>query len=188
MFEEEERDLVRRALRLDDRPVRALMTPRPRVVWLDTNDPPEETRRRAAQSRNSYYPVARGDLDELLGIASVKDARARHVTGQPADLVGALRPPALVPEGAPATDALEAFERLGLSALPREEQAGYQTVGGMMMDALGRVLRAGDRFEWEGVLLRGRGHGRPPRRQGAGLPGDFREHAYLGLWGNRIRG
>jgi len=51
VFEEEERDLVRRALRLDDRPVRELMTPRPKVVWLDTDDPPEETRRWVAESR-----------------------------------------------------------------------------------------------------------------------------------------
>jgi putative hemolysin len=218
VFEKEERDLVRRALRLDDRPVRELMTPRPRVVWLDAEDPPEEIRRQAGESRHSYFPVARGDLDDLLGIASVKDAWSRQASGEPADLVGSLRPPSLVPEGAPATDALEAFkrsglplalliderghieglvtltdvlealvgevpdedeggeeqivrredgswlvdgllaadelkERLGLSALPREEEADYQTVGGMVMDALGRVPEERDRFEWEGYCF-----------------------------------
>jgi putative hemolysin len=66
VFEEEERDLARRALRLDDRPVRALMTPRPAIEWLDADAPPEEHRRSVAESRHSYYPVARGDLDELL--------------------------------------------------------------------------------------------------------------------------
>ena len=35
VFEEEERELAIRALRLDDRPVRELMTPRPKIVWLD---------------------------------------------------------------------------------------------------------------------------------------------------------
>jgi putative hemolysin len=44
----------------------------------------------------------------------------------------------------------ELKERLGLSALPREEEADYQTVGGMVMDALGRVPEEGARFEWEG--------------------------------------
>ena len=215
VFEEEERELVARALRLDDRPVRELMTPRPQVVWLDADNAPEEIRRRAAQSGHSYFPVARGDLDDVLGITSVKDAWAREVAGQSADLLGSLRRPPLVPEGAPATVALEAFkrtgmpialvlderghieglitltdvlealvgnvpdadecvevlilrredgswlvdgllaaeelkERLELIGLPREEEADYQTVGGMMMDALGRVPAAGDRFEWEG--------------------------------------
>jgi len=191
------------------------MTPRPKVVWLDADDPPEEIRRLVAESRNSYFPVARGDLDDLLGIASVKDAWTRQASGQSADLLGSLRPSPFVAEGAPATDALEAFkrsglplalviderghieglitltdvlealvgdvpdedepteeaivqredgswlvdgllaaeelkERLGLKELPREEKAEYQTVGGMVMDTLGRVPAEGDRFAWEG--------------------------------------
>ena len=215
VFEDEERDLVRSALQLDDRPVRELMTPRPKVVWLDADDPPEEIRRLVAESRHSYFPVARGDLDDLLGIASVKDAWVRQASGQPADLLGSLRPSPFVAEGAPATDALETFkrsglplalviderghieglitlsdvlealvgdvpeedepteeaivrredgswlvdgllaaeelkERLGLKELPREEKAEYQTVGGMVMDTLGRVPAEGDRFAWEG--------------------------------------
>jgi putative hemolysin len=215
VFEEEERDLVRRALRLDDRPVRELMTPRPKVAWLDVDLPPEEVLRQAREAGHSYFPVARGDLDDLLGIVPIKEAWARQASGEPADLLGSVRPSPLVPEGAPATDALEAFkrsglpvalviderghieglltlrdvlealvgevreedqpveeaivrredgswlvdgllaadelkERLGLRELPREEEAEYQTVGGMVMDALGRVPEAGDRFEWEG--------------------------------------
>jgi putative hemolysin len=214
VFEEEERDLVRRALRLDDRPLRELMTPRPKVVWLDADLPPEGILQQAAQSRHSYFPVARGNLDDLLGVASVKDAWARQATGQPADLVGSLRQPPLVPEGAPATDALEAFKRFGLplalviderghieglitladvlealvgevpdedepaeeaivrredgswlvdgllaaeelkeclelEELPREED-DYQTVGGMVMNALRRVPAEGDCFKWAG--------------------------------------
>jgi magnesium and cobalt exporter, CNNM family len=215
IFEEEERDLVRRALRLDDRPVRELMTPRPKVVWLDADDLLEEVLRQARGAGHSYFPVARGDLDHLLGIAAVKDAWARQASGEPPDMLASLRPTPLVPEGAPATDALEAFkrsglpialviderghieglvtltdvlealvgevpdeagpaeapivrrkdgswlvdglmaadelkERLGFSELPREDEADYQTVGGMVMDALGRVPEEGDRFEREG--------------------------------------
>jgi putative hemolysin len=216
VFEEEERDLVARALRLDDRPVRELMTPRPSVVWLDADDPPAEVLRLARESRHSYLPVARGSLDNLLGLASVKDNWARGPAEHPAELLGALRRPALVPEGAPATRALEAFkgsglplavviderghtegvvtltdvlealvgevpdadgpatesmvrredgswlvdgllaaeeleERLGLDERLRGQgAAGYQTVGGLVMEALGRVPAAGDRFELGG--------------------------------------
>jgi putative hemolysin len=218
VFEEEERDLVRRALRLDDRPVRELMTPRPNVVWLDADDPPEEILRQAREARHSFFPVARGDLDDLLGIASMKEAWARQASGKNADLLGSLRPSPLVPEGAPATSALEAFKRsglpvslviderghieglvtltdvlealigevpdedepaeapivrredgslmvdgllganelrehLGLGGLPREEEADYHTVGGMVMDKLRRVPVAGDRFDWEGYTF-----------------------------------
>jgi len=51
-------------------------------------------------------------------------------------------------DGMLAVDELE--ERLGLRELPRKEAADYQTVGGMVMDTLGRVPSTGDRFEWEG--------------------------------------
>lgn len=214
VFEDEERDLARRALRLDDRPVRALMTPRPGIAWLDADDPPEEHRRLITESRHSYYPVARGRLDRLVGVAAIKDALAREIrTGEPADLVGSLRNPPLLPEGAPATEALAAFKRSGMplalvvdergdieglvtpadvlealvgdlegpgqaSIVRRgdgswlvdglldaeeleeriggvrrpagEQEADYQTVGGMVLAHLGRVPAAGDRFEREG--------------------------------------
>jgi putative hemolysin len=115
VFEDEERDLARRALRLDDRPVRALMTPRPKMVWLDADATTEEHRQLVAESRHSHYPVARGDLDDLMGVASVKDALAQEIReGRPADLLGSLQRPSLLPEGAPATEALAAFKRSSL--------------------------------------------------------------------------
>jgi putative hemolysin len=110
IFEEEERALVGRALRLDDRPVSALMTPRPRIIWLDTEDPAQEHGRLVVEHRHSYYPVARGDLDDLIGLASVKDAWAQMIAGEHVDLLEALRQPIFVPEGVPATAALEAFK------------------------------------------------------------------------------
>lgn len=117
IFEDEERDLARRALRLDDTPVRELMTPRPAIVWLDADDPPEEHLRRIVESRHSWFPVARGDLDGLIGLASAKDRWARNaLTGAAggADLLGSLKTPPVIPEGAPATRALEAFKSSGL--------------------------------------------------------------------------
>ena len=114
VLEEEEKDLVGRALRLDDRPVRELMTPRPKIAWLDADDPFEEHWRRVTQSRHSYYPVARGNLDEMLGVASIKDAIARAVAGESEELLGSLRRPALVSQGAPASGLLEVFKRSGL--------------------------------------------------------------------------
>ena len=216
VFEEEERELVGRALRLDDRPVRELMTPRPAIIWLDTEDPPQEHRRLVVEHRHSYYPVARGDLDNLLGLASVKDAWVRMMTGEHVNLLEALRQPIFVPEGVPATAALEAFKssgvplaleidergnceglltptdilealvgevpdihnpaeeppivrsadgswlvdgllaaeelraHLGLGQLPNEGRGDYQTVGGLVMDQLGRIPMEGDRFEWDG--------------------------------------
>ena len=216
VFEQEERELVGRALRLDDLPVSELMTPRPRIIWLNTEDPPQEHRRLVAESRHSYYPVARGDLDNLVGLASVKDTWAQMMAGEHVGLLETLRQPVFVPQGVPATVALEEFKRsgmhlslvidergnceglitltdilealvgevpdlhspveeppmvqradgswlvdgllaanelrirLGLRELPDEGLSDYQTVGGLVMDRLGRVPVEGDRFEWGG--------------------------------------
>jgi putative hemolysin len=51
-------------------------------------------------------------------------------------------------DGLLAAEELE--DRLGIGQSPREEVADYQTVGGMVMDALGRVPAVGDRFERKG--------------------------------------
>jgi putative hemolysin len=151
VFEEEERELVVCALRLDDRPIRELMTPRPQIVWLDANNAPEEIRRRAAQSGHSYFPVARGDLDGVLGIVSVKDAWAREAAGQSADLLGLLRRPPLVPEGAPATVALEAFKRTRMPvAVVLDERGhieGLITLTDVLEALVGDVSDADERTE-----------------------------------------
>jgi putative hemolysin len=135
----------------------ALMTPRPGMIWLDADDPPEEHPRLVAESRHSYYPVARGDLDDLLGIAPIKDALAREIrTGEPADLLGSLRPPPLLPEGAPATEAVAVFKGSGLPlALVVDERGNVEglvtpsdvleaLVGDLEETGRAQVVRRGD--------------------------------------------
>jgi putative hemolysin len=158
VFEDEERDLARRALRLDDRPVRALMTPRPSIVWLDADDPLEEHRQLVAESRHPYYPVARGDLDDLLGVASIKDALAQEIReGRPADFLGSLRPPPLLPEGAPATEALVAFKRSGLPlALVIDERGDIE---GLVTPSDVLEALVGDLVESRQAQVVRRGHG-----------------------------
>ena len=54
----------------------------------------------------------------------------------------------LLVDGLLAAEELEG--RLGIGERPRGEEAGYQTVGGMAMEALGRAPAAGGRFELGG--------------------------------------
>jgi putative hemolysin len=161
VFEEEERELVGRALRLDDRPVRELMTPRPKIVWLDAEEPPQEHRRLVIEHRHSYYPVARGDLDNLLGLASVKDVWARMMAGEHVDLLEALRQPVLVPEGVPATAALEAFKRSGMQvALVIDERGnceGLVTSTDILEALVGEVPDIHDLAEEPSIVQRADG-------------------------------
>ena len=44
------------------------MKPSPKGVWLDANLPPEEIRQQVALGQPQYFPVARGDLADPLGV------------------------------------------------------------------------------------------------------------------------
>lgn len=109
VFEETELAMVAQVLRLDNRRVSALMTPRPDIVWLDLETPPEELRRRALESGFSVFPVCRRTLDRVLGILRIKDLLAQGEACWSGDLTASLRPALFVPETMPALRVLEAF-------------------------------------------------------------------------------
>jgi len=59
-FHPAEKTIVDMALRLGDRRISAMMTPRTQVEWLDLSDPIEETRAKIRDSHYSRFPVAEG--------------------------------------------------------------------------------------------------------------------------------
>jgi putative hemolysin len=92
----EERETVDRVFRMGGRPVRALMTPRVDVEWLDLTRPLEENRAKASASPHSYFPVADGRIDAVKGIVRLNDLWAPGVATS-ADLVTRGREPLYVP-------------------------------------------------------------------------------------------
>jgi len=72
-IQEIEQDIVERVFALGDRKVSSLMTHRSDIVWLDLNDSPTAIRQKIGAEIYNVYPVADGDLDEILGVVSVKD-------------------------------------------------------------------------------------------------------------------
>ena len=67
VFHPAEREMIEGVLRIGDRTVRSIMVPRPAVVWLDVEDTPEAIYATIAESGHSRYPVARGDIEEVIG-------------------------------------------------------------------------------------------------------------------------
>jgi len=158
VFEEEERDLVARALRLDDRPVRELMTPRPNVVWLDADAPPEASREVMARHRFSRFLVCEGTLDRVLGMVDVKDLWARRLAGEPVDdLRALLRKPLFVPENTRALRVLELFRESGTHlALVVDEYGGIEglvTLNDVLEEIVGELAVAGAQAD-PGVVRR----------------------------------
>lgn len=109
IFEKAEQEMIDGVMRLADRSVRSIMTPRHDVVWLDPSDPLEAVRDEIATAAHSRYPVSRGELDEVVGIVHTKDILDRHLSAQEFDLAAAARPPLTVHESTPVLRLMELF-------------------------------------------------------------------------------
>jgi putative hemolysin len=127
VLEPTEHEMMRRVLRLGDRRVEALMTPRPEIVWLDPEAPREETHRRITESAHSRFLVARESLDHVLGVVQAKNLLAHTLTDQPIDLHTTLEQPLYVPESMQALLVLERFKESGThTALVVNEYGGLE--------------------------------------------------------------
>jgi len=128
-FEESEQEMVSRVFRLGDRSVKSLMTPRTEVAWLNIDAPWEENLREIQAYPHSQYPVARGSLDNCLGIVRMKDVLATCLVGEAADLSQLLQTPLYVPEGLRALNVLETFQTSGTHmALITDEYGGIEGI------------------------------------------------------------
>lgn len=109
VFDETEQDMIRNVLRMDDLAVRAVMTPRTEMVWLDLDDPLEDNLEKISESRFSYYPVFQSDMQHLQGVIAVKDIWIQLVKGQAADFQSVLQQPLFIPENVLMIEALDRF-------------------------------------------------------------------------------
>jgi putative hemolysin len=216
VFQRAEAAMVDRVLALDLLPVTALMTPRPKIVFLNLDDPEEANWRRIVTSGHSYFPVYQNNRDQVVGMVAVKALWAHAAIGLPTTLKNLMLPVFSVSETMTAIQVLEHFKKsgrhtaivvdefgatqgmvtlidvleaivgdlpergrrnqpeakrlddgswlveatlpvgefkttLGLTAaLPHEDEAAYQTLGGFVVTHLGRIPEAGDAFEWGG--------------------------------------
>ncbi len=111
VFEPIEEEIVRHLFRLSDQRVAALITPRTEIVWLDPDEPAGEIRRKIMDAGHSRYPVARGDLDNVIGQALVKDLMAQEWRGDILDVMAVLQPVPFIPETVPALAVLDSFRK-----------------------------------------------------------------------------
>jgi len=127
VFEQSERQIVQRALDLDDLRVTSLMTPRPDITWLDLDDSAAEIRRKIIESGFSRLPVIDGDRDQVLGVARTTELLAHYTekqTGEessnrePAmDLRQHIYDPVFIPSSASPVQAVELFRQFKLHTI-----------------------------------------------------------------------
>ncbi len=161
-------EMIENVFDMGDRRVRSLLTPRRDVNWIDADAPWEDVRDALLEASHARLPVARGELDALIGVVKVHQILDRLLVGEAVD-VAALAEPALeVPESLDALSLLERFREEGTRfAVVLDEYGGVEgivTAGDVLTALLGElaggtsedapdVTRLGeDAYELDGTL------------------------------------
>src|SRR5688500_4730602 len=113
VIEEQERAILSGVMRLTDRPVRELMTPRTELDWLDVAASEEDIHATIVSSPHSLLPVAEGSPDKMLGVVKVRDVLGLMLAGEPVRLAELMRKAEVVPDQLDAMDALRMLQQSG---------------------------------------------------------------------------
>jgi putative hemolysin len=106
VLEENERAIISGIVRLADRPVREVMTPRTDIDWIDMSCSREQIREALAETPHSRLPVAEGSVDNIVGVVSTRDMLWALLNGQELELRSLTRTAPVIPDLMDAMDAL----------------------------------------------------------------------------------
>jgi putative hemolysin len=110
VIEPGERAMIAGVMRLGDRPVRAVMTPRREVDMVDLSADPDDIRRTIVESVHSRLPAHAGTPEEMLGVLQAKDLLDAYLRGEHPDLRAHVRSAPNVPDTADALDVLDVIK------------------------------------------------------------------------------
>jgi putative hemolysin len=132
-IEADEEEMLSKVFDFANKDVSNVMVPRPDVVALSVDLPPEECLQAVLDSPYTRYPVYRGTLDDIVGVLHVRDLiEAMHERGGIAhvDIAEIIRPATMVPETKDLADLLTEFRLTrGHLAIVIDE---YGTVAGIV--------------------------------------------------------
>lgn len=109
VIEAHEHQMVRNVFRLDDRQVGSMMIPRGDMAWLNLEDTLDENLAIIKEHGHSRYPVCRGGLDDVVGVATAQQLLQQFAQTHTADLTLGLQPAVFVPETLSGMELLEHF-------------------------------------------------------------------------------
>lgn len=158
LFEKTEYDIVSRALRLDDRHLKALMTPRVDLVMIDLDAERRDILELISCHTYSRFPVYRGDRAQILGYIKVRDLLAqsvRHGSLEAVNIEHAVSETLFVPETVSAMVLLELFKKnraeLALIVDEYGDIQGMVTLSDVMSALVGDVTVIGEENDPDAV-------------------------------------
>ncbi len=129
VIEESERAIISGVVRLADRPVREVMTPRTEIDWIDEKADAKAIHQAVLGSPHSRLLVASGSVDEVVGVVNARDLLAAELTGKKLDLKSLMKRAPIVPDQVDAMDALEALRHADVPiALVHDEYGHFEGI------------------------------------------------------------
>lgn len=125
VIEDEQRQLLTGVVRLAERPVREMMTPRTEVDWIAADADADGIRAAIDESTHSLLPVADGSPDTILGVVKVRDVLAGMVAGRTVDLRDMMRKVEVVPDQLDAMDALRVLQSAEVAMAVVHDEYGH---------------------------------------------------------------
>ena len=155
VVERDEREMIHKALELEDILVKAVMVPRPDMFCLELSTPPQEIFRALRENLHSRVPVYAESIDQIVGILYTRDLLP-YVRGIPPDLHlrTHLHPPYFVPESKRAHALLREFQakKLHMAIVVDEygSTSGLVTLEDILEELVGEIA---DEFDVEERLI-----------------------------------
>ena len=125
VIEEEQQQIMTGIMRLADRPVRELMTPRTEIDWVEIGTSEAELFARIQDSPHSLMPVAQGAPDNIVGVLKVRDLLAQRLAGAPVDLAVLMRKAEIIPDQLDAMDALRLLQQADVAMAMVHDEYGH---------------------------------------------------------------
>ena len=109
-IEQEEEDIIKRVFKLDDQKVESIMTPRNEIIWIDLEDDRDANKVKIIESKRSIFPIAKGELDDFIGVVQAKDILSVMFSDNEFDMYKIVKEPLVVSEHLQTLELLKEFK------------------------------------------------------------------------------
>ena len=113
VFHPSEPAMIESVMALDRVPVRDLMTPRAKIIWINVHDSHESIWHKIVVSGHTTFPVYDGNRDHVVGVVTVKAIYANLAAGIAVKVKDLMTPPLILPATVMANALLEKFKQTG---------------------------------------------------------------------------
>ena len=125
VIEQEQGDILTGTLRLANRPVREIMTPRTEIDWLPIDAGRDDILRAVEETPHSLLPVAEGSVESVVGVVKLREVLAELLEGRAPDLAAIMVKPAIVPDQLDALDALRTLQSSDVAMAMVHDEYGH---------------------------------------------------------------